>query len=386
MIPSMTNKTTEPPGVLSKRSGLILLAVIALIIVIASFFSGQPSKKRDQSSAATPSGANQAQLSAFMEALNRDKRQADEERRRLEEQRLAEERNRLAIPPPPRVGYYAETPPRQASPPVVDNFEQKRREREENAPFESNIALRIANAEAVAPHPATPPTETQSVHSDSDSKAVPKASAKVVGSGKFLPARETTKDGPQFRIYEGTLVETTLVTRLDGSFTGPVKCVVSREVRSVDNEAVLIPLASQFFGEAKRVEAQDQRRLAVTFKRLLLPNGYSIDLDDPGLSEAGETGLKDKTNNHYLRTFGITGAVGLLGGLALYGGQVSTAAPYAAGVANSTGSSATTILSRFLNVVPTITIREGHPVKVYIAADLLVPEYQPTGSEERILK
>src|SRR5580658_4623125 len=260
MITSMTNKTTEPPGVLAKRSGLILLAVIAGIIVIASFFSGQPAKKRDLSTAATPSGANQAQLSAFMEALNRDKRQADEERKRLEEQRLAEERNRLATSPPPRGAYYGEAPPRPiVAPPVVDNFEQKRREREENAPFESNIALRIATAEPVAPRPSTPPTEPLPGHSDSDSKAAPKASAKVVGSGKFLPAKETTKDGPQFRIYEGTLVETTLVTRLDGSFTGPVKCVVSREVRSAYNEAVLIPTGSQFFGEAKRVEAQDQR-------------------------------------------------------------------------------------------------------------------------------
>ncbi len=383
MIPSMTNKTTEPAGVLPKRSGLILLAAIGGIIVIASFFSGQPTKKRDLSTAATPSGANQAQLSAFMEALNRDKRQADEERKRLEEQRLAEERNRLAGPPS-RVGYYGEAPTRPASP-AVDNFEQKRREREENAPFESNIALRIATVEPVAPRPATP-AEPPPGHSDSDPKAAPKANVKMVGSGKFLPAREPARDGPLFRIYEGTLVETTLVNRLDGSFTGPVKCVVAHEVRSADNEAVLIPPGSQFFGEAKRVEAQDQRRLAVSFKRLLLPNGYSVDLDDPGLSEAGETGLKDKTNNHYLRAFGISGAVGLLGGLALYGGQAGATAPYAAGVANSTGSSATSILSRFLNVVPTITIREGHPVKVYISADLLVPEYQPSGAEERILK
>jgi type IV secretion system protein TrbI len=33
------------------------------------------------------------------------------------------------------------------------------------------------------------------------------------------------------------------------------------------------------------------------------------------------------------------------------------------------------ILDRFLNVLPTITIREGHRVKVYITQDLLVPDY-----------
>jgi type IV secretion system protein TrbI len=33
------------------------------------------------------------------------------------------------------------------------------------------------------------------------------------------------------------------------------------------------------------------------------------------------------------------------------------------------------ILDRFLNVLPTITIREGHRVKVYITEDLLIPDY-----------
>jgi len=33
------------------------------------------------------------------------------------------------------------------------------------------------------------------------------------------------------------------------------------------------------------------------------------------------------------------------------------------------------ILDRFLNLLPTITIREGHRVKVYLMQDLLVPAY-----------
>ena len=38
-----------------------------------------------------------------------------------------------------------------------------------------------------------------------------------------------------------------------------------------------------------------------TFHRLLMPDGYSVDLDQfHGLDQAGETGLKDKVNNHYL--------------------------------------------------------------------------------------
>ena len=32
-------------------------------------------------------------------------------------------------------------------------------------------------------------------------------------------------------------------------------------------------------------------------------------------------------------------------------------------------------LDRFLNVLPTVTIREGHRVKVYLAGDLALPDY-----------
>jgi type IV secretion system protein VirB10 len=40
-------------------------------------------------------------------------------------------------------------------------------------------------------------------------------------------------------------------------------------------------------------------------------------------------------------------------------------------LATSTGR----VLDRFLNVLPTITIREGHRVKVYLTSDLDLPEY-----------
>jgi type IV secretion system protein VirB10 len=37
------------------------------------------------------------------------------------------------------------------------------------------------------------------------------------------------------------------------------------------------------------------------------------------------------------------------------------------------------ILDRFLNVLPTFTIREGHRIKVYLSQDLELPEYSDEG-------
>ena len=46
------------------------------------------------------------------------------------------------------------------------------------------------------------------------------------------------------------------------------------------------------------------------------------------------------------------------------------------GVAASLSQSSLRILDRYLNVLPTFTIREGHRVKVYLSDDLLLPAYE----------
>ena len=45
------------------------------------------------------------------------------------------------------------------------------------------------------------------------------------------------------------------------------------------------------------------------------------------------------------------------------------------GFAQSTAQSSAQILDRFLNILPTITVREGHRIKVYLSGDLALPDY-----------
>ncbi len=57
--------------------------------------------------------------------------------------------------------------------------------------------------------------------------------------------------------------------------------------------------------------------MAVAFHRLIMPDGYSVDLDQfHGLDQIGEEGLKDKVNNHYLQIFGTSIALGVIAGAA----------------------------------------------------------------------
>jgi type IV secretion system protein VirB10 len=181
-------------------------------------------------------------------------------------------------------------------------------------------------------------------------------------------------------LFEGTILETLLINRLNGTFSGPVNCLVTNDIYSHDRQHVLIPAGTKVLGEAKKVDALGQQRLAVFFHRLVMPDGFSVPLDQfKGLNQIGETSLRDKVNSHYLQIFGASLAVGILGGIAQAGtGNVLTnsaldriQASFGSNVANSSLQ----ILDRFLNVLPTVTIREGNRVKVYLSGDLLLPDY-----------
>ena len=180
------------------------------------------------------------------------------------------------------------------------------------------------------------------------------------------------------RIHEGTFLEAVLVTQLSGEFPGPVLAMVSAPLYSADRQRVLIPRGARGVGTAQAVETQDQSRLAVAFQRLLLPDGSWVDLEFTGLNQVGESALKDQVNRRYLSTFAAAGAVGALSGLTLAG-----ASPYGlqAGVGQGLGGSATSMLDRYLNRLPEITIRAGHRLRIWFTSDVLIPT--PTRTTHR---
>ena len=204
------------------------------------------------------------------------------------------------------------------------------------------------------------------------------------GYKRPLEANIDSAVGQPYLVYEGSVLDTVLMNRLDGDAVGPVKVLVSNPLYSHDHQHVIIPEGTVVLGEAKKIGAAgfgQQRRMAVVFHRLIMPDGYSVDLDQfQGLDQIGEQGLKHKVNNHYLQIFGTSIALGVVAGASQItqgGGTITTSGSQAFtnGAAASVSQSAATILDRFIQIPPTITIREGHRVKVYFTQDMLLPAY-----------
>jgi type IV secretory pathway VirB10-like protein len=195
----------------------------------------------------------------------------------------------------------------------------------------------------------------------------------------FTPAAQ-----PTFWMPEGTVIEAVLTNRLDGDAVGPVNCMITTDVYLPGTRTVVIPQGARVLGEASKVSSFGQQRLAVAFHRILVPglHPYSIPLDKqpPGLAQPGEVGLHDKVNSHYVSIFGASLAIGAIGGLAQIGNGFSgfgydPSVQFRNGVTQSLAESSDRVLDRFLNRMPTITIREGTRVKILLTDDLQLPAY-----------
>ncbi len=266
----------------------------------------------------------------------------------------------------------------------------KERERADNSRFASNLVYsHLAEQQQSQQQGQVAPvqydhTERQTKTSLVTPRAEGEPGEAPGGYKRPLEANIDSAMGQPYLVYEGSVLDTVLMNRLDGDAVGPVKVLVSNPLYSHDRQHVLIPEGTVVLGEGKKIGAGgfgQQRRMAVAFHRLIMPDGYSVDLDQfHGLDQIGEEGLKDKVNNHYLEIFGSSIALGVVAGVGEItqgGGTITSSGSQAFtnGTGASVSQSATSILDRFLQIPPTITIREGHRVKVYFTQDLLLPAY-----------
>lgn len=391
-----------PRGVVPRGFQTWLMVGLAAGIVAVILLAGQPEPPTQQAAAtAAPLAPNPDRLRDYQERLR-----AMEARQALEAQMDAQA-NQPPFVPPVDAGFNQPT-----SAPPDDPIAADRKRREYESLFASNVVSSrrpdgqrpdTSNGAASAPvNAAGDPTEASLdqivdavLRTSVRAGAPPMASQPVAASqppisnaGAETPrtpesTRPITAAGPLHTLLEGTVIDAVLANRLDGSGIAPVNCLVTNAIYSHNGQFVLIPPGARVLGETRPVQALGETRLAVAFHRLVMPDGSTRRLDQfLGLNQIGDAGLRDRVNQHYLSTFGAAGAVGLISGLAqLLGtagfgrGAGDRTVIIAGGAADSASQASLQVMNRFLNRLPTVTIREGHRVKVYLTSDVQLPAY-----------
>lgn len=391
---AVVDRRPVPRGVLPKGIQTWLMAGIAGVIVVIILFAGQPQ---------APERPVQADAVAAA---------TSPERVRDYQDRLAAINSQLgfqAAPARPLVSPATMQPAvaeYQSARPAerIDPFAAERQRREYESLFASNVVVSRraplqrseANSGMATTERAIDGMPSNEPSLDAIADAVVRATGRMerpIALSEAPPAAATRNSlvnaqpevngGPRYRIAEGTIIDAVLTNRLDGGASSPVNCLVTNPVYSEDRRRVLVPAGARVLGETKAVEGWGETRLAVSFHRIVLPDGSSVALDHfRGLNQLGDSGLRDQVDRHYWSTFGGAAAIGLVGGLsqllgnvALGSGDGDRTVIVAGGSADAASQAAAQSMSQFLNRMPTITIREGHRVKVYVTRDVDVPEW-----------
>jgi len=399
---AIQDKAPKPPGLLPKNVQSWLLIGLAVLMVLIMWLTGgkKPPAPAHPALAGPPVQAplevNEAKIVEMQNRIQELQREQN-----IAQNALAQQNHVLAS---------GGADPQSGAPPLApsggqperaeDSIEAERKKRSYLSLFSSNVALTYrktpaTTAEATS-EPAPPresglsatqlaellkppaiPTAVAPQAKDSTTENERKETTRSPVTAAGTPATAT---GKTYVVFEGTILETILINRLEGQMSGPIESLLSSDVYSHDRQHLLMPAGTKLLGETRKVVSFGQTRLAVSFHRMVMPDGYSTSLDHfQGLNQIGDAGLRDQVNNHYLRVFGASLAIGAIGAVAeagTSGGLTASGSDLMRqGFAQSIAQSSAQILDRFLNILPTVTIREGHRVKVYLSGDLTLPDY-----------
>jgi len=417
---SVRSQVVRPPGILPKNAQTWVVTGLATVMVAAIALTGNGSKSKApaplnrQASVIDP---NASRIAEYRNRLEEETRKLAAEQAALNQAKQAaaasDPRVAAAIEPARAPNTYAaqQPPPPDERLSAKKQLEAERERKEYSSLFASNIALTYRKDSepkqpGSSPTPTAPPVPLTAPYpylyplpplAPSSNAGVPPGVAPAAGQA---PARTPPAETPRpnqrpsaapdpgmtlphektYKVLEGTILETVLTNRLNGALAGPVNTILTTDVYSHDRQHLLIPQGSRILGEVKPVASFGEQRLAVAFHRIIMPDGYSVSLDQfQGLNQIGETGLRDQVNHHYVEIFGVSVAIGAIAGLSqantLYGVSESASDAYRQGFAANLSQSSLRILDRFLNVLPTFTIREGHRIKIYLESDLALPAY-----------
>ncbi len=250
---------------------------------------------------------------------------------------------------------------------------QKEKEAIDMAPIAFKIASAVAQGQSITN--LTTPTHTTNITNNSTTPIYTNtnesyATADALGS---------------HMLQAGSVIQATLLTGISTDIpNNEIVAVVRQDIYdSLTGTHLLIPQGSKIIGQAGGAGGKGIKRIAVTFNRIILPNGNSITLPNlPAIDGTGMPGLKDIYDSH----------TGNLLRTAVFGTMVSAIAQSATG---NTGGSDTRspgqeavsggvkeiqdvisdLVKRSAQNQITIEIRPGKEFSLFVTQDISIPEY-----------
>lgn len=190
----------------------------------------------------------------------------------------------------------------------------------------------------------------------------------------------------QYLLPTGYVVKATLDQRSISDYPGPYRCRIAEDVYDVTKRFILIPKGAVCTGDSLRIQNVNepiQARMGLNIRWVVLPDGRRISFKSQAmLDHEGINAVKGDVDRHLLAQFLGVAAYALVGSKTSY--NTDESADYSGRVGESVREKAGSIAEKYLNLVPTIELGYGDPLRIFIEEEMYIYPWRRVG--ERYLR
>jgi type IV secretory pathway VirB10-like protein len=202
---------------------------------------------------------------------------------------------------------------------------------------------------------------------------------------------ERARRAGDFLVPVGAVMSAVLDMEINSDWEGRWRALLIRDVYDVSQEYILLPKGTRILGttaKAKVVNEPINERMALAARWAVLPNGARIDLSRAGvLDPSGVGAIGGDVDRHFLAQLGGVAAFGVIGGLGSVAalnatggvGEATISLGRSAGaeIAGGLVEVGKRVATRYLNLVPTIVVKPGTPMTIFLDDELYLKPWAP---------
>lgn len=192
----------------------------------------------------------------------------------------------------------------------------------------------------------------------------------------------------RYELRAGSVIPGVMISGISSELPGQIIAQVSQNVYdTATGKYLLIPQGTKILGLYSSDVSFGQNSVLVAWQRLLFPDSKALDIGSmPGADSAGFAGFRDQVDNHYAQIYGSALLMsGIIAGITYsqntnQSNQFGNNQPTAGSVMSQAlgqqlGEVTSQLVSKNLNVSPTINVRPGYRFNIIVVKDL--PFKQP---------
>lgn len=187
----------------------------------------------------------------------------------------------------------------------------------------------------------------------------------------------------RYELRAGSVIPGVMISGISSELPGQIIAQVSQNVYdTATGKYLLIPQGTKILGLYSSDIPFGQNSVLVAWQRLVFPDSKALDIGSmPGADSAGYGGFRDQVDHHYAQIYGSALLMsGIIAGITYsqntnQSNQLGYAQPTAGSVMSQAlgqqlGEVTSQLVSKNLNVSPTINVRPGYRFNIIVVKDL----------------